>query len=126
MSSIQRHNVSIPVVLGATATFTANLSCSFVPDEIKVKNLTFMLTGATAGAYTVQIAELGGSNPGGHVLGSIIDPTASFSGITIPVNGFTDGTYTFGVYTMTNTVSTAINGANLNILLEFRRYRIRT
>ena len=126
MSNLQRHNISIPVVLSAAGTFTANLSCPFVPDEIKVKNLTFMLTGASVGAFTVQLAGLGGSNPGGQVLGSIIDPTASFSGITIPVQNFTEGTYTFGVYTMANAVATTLNGANLNILLEFRRYRIRT
>ena len=126
MSNLQRHNISIPVVLTATPTFTANLSCPFVPDEIKVKNLTFILSGTTLGAFTVQLAGLGGNNPGGQVLGSVIDPTASFSGITIPVQNFTDGTYTFGVYNMTNTLANALAGANLNILLEFRRYRICT
>lgn len=127
MSNIQRHNVSIPVVLDGTGQFTSYLSCPFVPDEIKCKNLTFQtVAGNTPGVFTVQMNGLGvtSSSPGGSVLGALIDPCTTFSGITIPITNWNNGTYTFGVYEDT-IPSVALTGASLNILLEFRRYRIR-
>ncbi len=126
MSALLRHNVNISQVLDNTGTFTAYLSCPFVPDEVKVKQLAFSCpTVPEAGVFTVRLAGLGpGGSPGGNVLGALITPCVSFSAITIPLTNFNAGTYTFGVYA-NDVLSDEVQDSNLNIILEFRRYRIR-
>ena len=122
MSTLQRYNQYISAVLNATGTFTANLTCPFVPDEIKVTNLSFYHNGTTPDVFTVQVNLGNGNSPGGTAIGAIIDPIVALSRIIVPLVNFTNGTYTFGVYE-NNVLSTALNGATLDIMLEFRRYR---
>ena len=118
MSNLRRHNQFVTTVLNATSTFRARLDCPFIPDEVKVKLISFYNTAVSAGTFSIHVDGLNGME---SPIGSFMDPTMSFSGITVPLQSFSPGLFTFHIFQ--NGALTANPGAGtLNIHLEFRRY----
>jgi hypothetical protein len=115
---IQRYNYFFQQILDATGTFTKPIFVPFVPTEVKVKQIGFQLTGATAGVFNLNCDSLVGQSNSN--LGIMIDAIVSFNGIVYPLTSSPDGIHTFRVMEEGNVAAT-LNGASLAVHLEFRR-----
>ena len=114
-----RYSYPFQVVITATGKFTRTIHVPFTPDEVKVKQLGFYLTGATAGVFTLQCDPLiGQSNTN---LGFFIDPIVSFTGLTYPLGRPITGSFDFTI--MEDAMpTTALDNGSLSVHLEFRKY----
>ena len=118
---LQRYSFLIGQVLDNTGSFSQTIYVPFTPDEVKVKQIGFYLTGATNGIFHLRCDSLV-SGMGRSNLGIFIDPVISFNGITYPVGPSVHGSHTFSVQDSTGANLTVLTGGDLLVHLEFRRY----
>ena len=119
----QRHNTFITTTLDASGQFTSVLMCPFIPDEVKVRGISFFNTVAVVnGVFSIHVDSLGyGGSPGGTCLGSFIDPSISYQGIVIQLPTWTNNsTHTFRI--LLAGLPTAVAIGTLNLHLEWRKF----
>ena len=114
---IQRRTILISAIPAAnTGTFTANINCEFEPTEMRVKQICQSDDQSLDLTYVVWCDTLA-NGP----LGTFIDPSVAFPGITYNIGRPIAGTHTLRVTTTGGEPAGAMGGV-LNIILQFRKY----
>ena len=113
-----RYHVAFLQVLDATGTFSKTINVPFIPDEMKVKQISFSGPGGV-GAWSLQCDSLAGA--GNSSLGFFTDPCISFTGLTFTIGRNIDGLHQFRIMDPSG-VATGLAAMWLYVHLEFRKY----